>query len=239
MSVRVVYLGVILCLATVGALAWTGAAAVADDLPAFQPPWRGAPGSTYQRWEFDNNDNPDPAEAFSEECPGELTWPTAISSPGADWGFQFTERSGIRLLDGFDNETITLDIDNCDVCNPCKEIWMQVTYFNGEFYQGQVDAEPLISVLVDGATVQDLSANQTMTVETADWGSWVVELYKFHIEPNPSHEQIVLCAASSELHCKFDQIVVDTICVPEPATLSLLATGCLVLPFFFRRRRSK
>ena len=238
MIAKTFYSGCVFCLALVCLLACTISVAVADDLAIFQPSWRGAPGSTYQQWTFDDsNDNPDPADVFFEECPGELTHPTASFSPGTDWGIQYTNREGIRLIDSVHDETITLNIDNCDICNPYKEIWMQVTYFVGDFYgDGREDSEPIVSALVGCGTVEDLSSNQTQVVESADWGDWIVELYKFHIEPNPFCEQIVLSAPGVDGHCKFDQIVVDTICAPEPAMLSLLCVGGLMLLGITRRR---
>jgi hypothetical protein len=213
--------------------------AIADDLPQFRPDWRGAAGSTYQQWEFSDNDSPDPAEIHTYNCTGQLTHPTAVFAPGVSWGVQFGGRNGVRTIDADTNESITLEIDNCNPVNPYKEVWMQVTYFLGDFSGSYPYEEPLIDVLAGGAAVTDLSdRNDSEVVHVTEpyYGSWVCRLYKFRIEPNPTEEQILISPPTQAQNnqSKIDQVVVDTICVPEPATLGLLALGGFAL---IRRRR--
>jgi len=57
-----------------------------------------------------------------------------------------------------------------------------------------------------------------------------------HIEPNPVHEMVEIenLLAGMPGASAVSEVIVDTICVPEPATLGLLALGGVAL---IRRKR--
>ena len=60
---------------------------------------------------------------------------------------------------------------------------------------------------------------------------WMHTTYYFEVEPNPDLEFIGLFFTDL---IAVDQVVIDTICIPEPITISLLGLGGLVL---IRRRK--
>lgn len=74
------------------------------------------------------------------------------------------------------------------------------------------------------ATTVEYAAVPTVT-SPPDANGWVTSAYDFQFQPNPWNEKIELKFNDTAF---IDQVVIDTICIPEPATL-LLGLGCLVL----------
>lgn len=216
-------------LVLVGSLTCAGAA-WADDLTP--PPWRGQPGSTFQEWTFATNANP-AAPTIDQNGYGDPVATIDFQPPyGTGWkdtlpGVYGSKQGWWDIATG----SIVLSIPNTGLTGPgtYKEIWIQLTYWR--------DINDAPSVLVDlPGAVQTFGNDPDQLIELGPvGGGWYYDLTKWRVEPNPLEEVIVITGAPF-MGSQIDQIVVDTICVPEPASLAGLA--CLAVVLLRRRGRS-
>ncbi len=201
----------LVCLFAVALVAAAGVA-LADD---YNPPdWRGQENTTFQRWEF-GDENPNPAPDLLDNPLGDPTLQVAGSAPFTLWLAQDSDRSGVWKFEDY----VQITIQNFDEQRPYKEIWIQLTY--------SADADPLIST-VPGSTGGDAPIDKEQ-VGTLYWHA----TYSLRIEPNPDQETIYIQPRNCTTF--IDEIVIDTICVPEPLTVCLLGLGGLAL---LRKRRA-
>lgn len=199
--------------------------AMAHDL--FAPSWRGQPGSTMQAWSFDTDANPAAPDLINNPY-GSATATVTVGMFGSGWQSQlpgFGEQTGYwDIGDIAVGPQIVLDIPNNPVALEYKEIWVQVTAWE------DISQAPIVDV--PGAMF--LGSEQMVLESVPTGGNWVLNLSKWRIEPNPNQEQVILSAVPM-FGAVIDHVVVDTICVPEPATiLALLAGGIAAVA---RRRR--
>lgn len=191
--------------------------AVADDLNP--PTWRGQPHSTFQHWTFPPN-NP---SGQPDEWVNPNGTPIMSTTDNAQYFAEFGGRIGVWGFPG-DNH-LRFDVPNHD--NPdaaYKVIWVQVTWF-GAGLPG-----------VDGITSSETPLNlvgDPHTIQLAD--GWFHTTWELTVKECPDFETIWvrnLNPTGAPLY--IDQVVIDTICVPAPAS-GLLALAGLV--FAGRRRR--
>ena len=177
------------------------------------PPWRGAPGSTYQEWTFDTGDNPATPEisnnleqsvAFIDATGGFLGF-----QPG--WYPQFLGRPGVWCGAEI---TLVLQIPNIPIPNEYKEIWVEME-FRGELM------EPIISPY-PGGVVTELGRNITNTVD-----GWRILNIGWKIVPNPFTEEMALNIHSNASNINY--VSADTICIPEPTIIALLGLGVMAV----------
>jgi hypothetical protein len=205
--------------------------------------WRtnpvGQPPTTYQEWTFDNYSTLFPpisggflfADVDKNTYGDPLVSITVLPGdaiPEAGWYSTYEGRTGVWFGK---SATLALSLPN----NPngrtpdsSKDIWIEVGcrghlygssadqgYGLGQLYH--VEEEPY-----DSRVVWDWGFKFTETDN--GWNKLVIHL---GIDPNPHAEFINFtlldeCAA-------IDYIIVDTICIPEPATICLLGLGGLAL----------
>jgi len=189
-----------------------------DDL---QPPtWRGDNQTTSARWEFSTNDDtPDPDFEFNTNGASSMTILTGI---GQEYLPEWGGRQGIWPLSG----AMEVEIPNFDIPNEFKVIWVQLTW------AGQVELNPPRVWEKTTETFGTLEFEQILEPTNEpppvnpNWHHWTYEIV---ISPNPASETVRIDGA-----IVVDQVVIDTICIPEPAALGMLGMGGIVL---FRRRR--
>lgn len=175
----------------------------------------GASGSTHQFWDF---------------CPSEVeldgiwwdwnAYPHTTDNPGTSVAHiaagLYDSIDAWSMHAGFlDSERIDvmLEISNFKNPNKYKEIWVDVWYV-GELTN--IDAEgfgPLLYTTV--GPLQPLPGSDAV--------------FGFRIYPNPDKEHVEFSIVSTGGMAGLLEMHVDTICIPEPATIALLGIGALSL----------
>ncbi|MFQ3548697.1 MAG: PEP-CTERM sorting domain-containing protein [Armatimonadota bacterium] len=193
----------------------------ADDLVA--PPWqRYSAGTTYALWEFGTNDSPvAPDDWFNPNG-----MPMAIPVPGLfqAWWNEWGGRQGVWPLSG----TINVGINNYANNNPYKDIWIQLTWAQQTINVFPIVKETTTNILAE--LVQRTPLGPT-GMGVGD-GMWYHDVYWIRMYPNPDFENILIDGA-----VMVDQLVIDTICVPEPASILALLGGVAGIGGFALRRR--
>ena len=196
------------------------ASALADDLNP--PPWRGQPGTTFAEWDFQTDQSPIAPVQWYNPFGMPLAYPAA--GVGQSWQNEFGGRQGVWPLSG----TIEIPIQNYPPPNPYKDIRVQVTWA-----KQTMDSQLYVSELltgVGGQLLQQLVLGPT-GVPIGD-GLWYHSTYNIRLYPNPANEVVKISGT-----VMVDQLVIDTICVPEPSSLAALSGLLGIAGLAWRRRR--
>jgi len=122
---------------------------------------------------------------------------------------------------------IILDIPNQPIANPYKLLTINLKY------QGDISFMWIADI--DTGSLFSPVANPILGED----GNWKTFTQQWRFDPNPREEIVVIGfngtqeVTGAPITAALDQICIDTICVPEPATLALLGLGGLWL----RKRR--
>ncbi len=213
-----------LLLITAPLLLAVATAAYADDL--HPPNWRGNPGTSWAAWEFlQDNRTPPPDAGYLPFGPPTLVW---TPGPGADWLPQKPPYDPPGMSgDGWANLSgdIDLTMPNSPELNPFKQVWIQLTW--SPQVVGNV---PFLQVFSPFQTTPEFS---TPLVQTTLFEEYPGEpngvkvyhsVYHVDLQPNPPWERIHIRGGID-----VDELIVDTWCVPEPASLLMLTLGTLLV----------
>jgi len=195
----------------------SAASVFADDLNP--PPWRGQPGTTFALWQFLTPDpNPQPDMLYN---PYGIPWTHVVPGIGQNWWSFWGGRQGVWPFSG----SITVGIPNRPG-GEYKDIWVQITWA-----QQAINESPIVRVgNVFGSDVHKVPLGPTN--EPYGDGIWWHSTYTLRLYPNPPYEEVVIDGA-----IMVDQLVIDTICIPEPSSLLALSGGVVGLVGFVIRRR--
>jgi len=200
----------------------TGIARADDFAP---PPWvRGVPLSTAMEWEFltDANGHTGPDGNTVATVPGSLGSGTVSiygNSPGVTPIWSIGDGDGQWSAPINDPIAMEFQIENWIDNEPVKYLRIQVTYGG---------TPPSVT----GLWAHHASENPVLIVPTGTTAfSTTHLLFEYELYPNPDFELFHLDIPPG---ASIDQVVVDTISIPEPATLGVLAVGGLIA---LRRRR--
>ncbi|MCK4886517.1 MAG: PEP-CTERM sorting domain-containing protein [Planctomycetes bacterium] len=192
------------------------------------PDWRGQLATTLTIWEFLTPDiNPVPDIQINP-----FGFADTTVYPAHPWEEIWGGMDGVWPLSG----ALEVKIPNNPVENELKLIQIQLTW-SSEY---PVPTQPVVMIdatRVNGQAVpQDdinLIGQQIIQLDpTYEPGAsefWYHTTYLFEIVPNPLFENIYISGS-----IMVDEVVIDTICIPEPATLALLSLGTVV---FLRKKR--
>ena len=197
----------------------TASIVLADDV--LPPSWRGEPGTVTAQWDsWACGYTWNPVVLYPDSWssnPGLPSSPVAYAYDGASLLYNFEGRTNVVELTG--DYQLGFDMPNFENDNPEKLMRIQATYYavSGSQYSS-VDA------------YADAEVSEPVLTTSYNHGDgWFTDVWDLQFRPNPSEEFIYVNFTNYPSCAYLDQVVIDTICVPEPATVCLLGLGALGL----------
>jgi hypothetical protein len=202
------------------ALALAVPAVLADDLTP--PSWRGDAGTTFQHWGFDQPGGGPPDAGLNNP----YGLPLFTPSNGATWDpiDPSGQRTGTYMIT-FD-QTLNFEIPNHGQHGAQKELWLQYVYTT-------IDGIGPTSAVIDYSTGSNFTLISSSPTDLGGGLYHQLDIYSY--ADCPPGELVTLSPGSLMSPAWIDQVVIDTRCVPAPATVGLIGAAGLIGA---RRRRS-
>ena len=208
--------------------AWIVSPALAHDLTP--PPWRdfSHPYYTLSVWDFNTPANPTVPDGHSPGLPAIVgnggtppITPSAVMSPNMVYDNTYGGWFPIDLLPG----QIHLYIPNWIDQEPLKLLRVQISYV------GDPAAQPTIDLVTGADNVTTPVVGVPLTpplifILDPPFNTQFHLFQDWEMRPNPDYEFIDITVPRDTI---VHQIVVDTISIPEPASLALLGLGGLAM----------
>ncbi len=210
----------LVCLGGVFLMSSLASAVLIDNNPA---PWRSSPvgvaPTTFQAWEFSTADSA-PAVLSVDANPfgtprADIVGVDPPPFPDTYWMVNDNGHQGVWRI--FGNDYLLLQIPNSPVPTPYKEVWIQIVYS-----AGSIERKPIIQTS-PGYAFGTLEVVNSQAIDSL----YYYDTFKLRIEPSPDQEWIAIKPRDCTVY--IDQIIVETIAIPEPATIGLLSFGLLLL----------
>lgn len=200
------------------------------------PEWIGADHTVHAEWsnwnpiimEGETYYAPDIWNASDEASLSLTDTPDAFVYEGAFAG-SHDGRDNVLVLEGLGYESMDFFMPNY-TGGEFKEIFVQITYQD-------LGCAPILGVdaYINGQSLTTGISPAYFQGREQLEGNWVTEAFLFIVTPNSDYEFMTLGFETSGVsQVGVDSVVIDTICVPEPASMGLFALGTL---FFLKRRQ--
>lgn len=200
--------------AIVGILALASCALALDLNP---PIWRGDEGTTYQAWDFNTSANPLAPDGGVNNPYGAPSLSVAGNFPFTVWLPSDQGYQGVWKFEDY----ILVDLPNNPVPNEYKDIWIQLTYYADEA------ADPDLVTLPAAAGVAQTIQKTELPLQPGAQITYWHATYLLHLEPNPAFEQLWIMPHDCTMF--IDELVIDTLCAPEPTSALLLGLAGLLI----------
>ena len=182
-------------------------------------------GTTHQCWEFGTDQQygitPDEVD---NPYGGPYGGPVAMIQDMSGGQGVFWSQDVGGYWEGSEFKVI-LDIPNQPIANDHKVLTVTIQYL------GEISFIGAMGIHLDDS-LEMFDAGDSAEVVT---GAWKVYIQEFTIEPNPREEIVTIGFRGTTAAARLGGICIDTICVPEPATMVLLTLGAVCV---LKRRRA-
>ncbi len=213
------------------------------------PDWSDNPHYTHQGWDFNTDPWDEDGIFIPQEPDGEPAWVNPYGTPyfsDADggggmmgWGW-ISSMCGREGEIGGDSGYVEFYVPNTGPPPPVKELWLQYIVYLPTAGPGPGGATTTTITTTGGEDATLIDKSWVETTGSGSSGLWwqVTELWT--IIPQPENGEIVNIFASNEggMAVLFDEVDIDTRCVPIPGAVWLLGSGLVGLIGIRRRKRA-